>query len=140
MEKKLKFEIPGKIKGKQRPRFGGGVVYTSKDTLNYENWIKHCFLQKKANPNLTKDVPVKIYINCYFDIPKSYTKKKTLGCLDGSVRPTKKPDPDNILKIVCDALNKIAYDDDKQIIYAQIEKFYAKTEKLVVTIEYLEGI
>jgi Holliday junction resolvase RusA-like endonuclease len=54
--------------------------------------------------------------------------------LDGIVRPTKKPDFDNIGKIICDALNKIAYDDDSQIVEANIYKVYADIPRVEVTL------
>ena len=41
-------------------------------------------------------------------------------------RPTKKPDADNVIKIITDALNGIAYDDDRQIVALMFEKFYAE--------------
>jgi Holliday junction resolvase RusA-like endonuclease len=49
-----------------------------------------------------------------------------------------KPDCDNIAKIVCDALNGIAYKDDSQIFDVKISKVYGVDEKLIVKISYLE--
>ena len=46
--------------------------------------------------------------------------------ISGNVFPAKKPDADNILKIVADALNGIAYGDDKQVVTAQVQKQYAE--------------
>ena len=40
----------------------------------------------------------------------------------GALFPLKKPDLDNVMKIVCDALNGIAYKDDVQIVNAKICK------------------
>lgn len=54
--------------------------------------------------------------------------------LDHKIRPTKKPDFDNIGKVICDALNKIAYRDDSQIVDAQVRKFYSDRPRVVVTI------
>jgi len=53
---------------------------------------------------------------------------------DGIIRPTKKPDIDNICKIICDSLNKIAYHDDSQIVDCQVRKFYSERPRVVVTI------
>lgn len=38
--------------------------------------------------------------------------------------PQKKPDTDNIAKIVLDALNGLAYPDDKQVVELQVLKTY----------------
>ena len=41
---------------------------------------------------------------------------------DGTDYPMKKPDCDNVVKIVLDSLNKIAYDDDKQVVELTVLK------------------
>lgn len=48
--------------------------------------------------------------------------------------PTKKPDSDNIAKIICDSLNGIAYHDDSQIVELYICKSYSENPKVIVTI------
>lgn len=58
--------------------------------------------------------------------------------LDGQIRPTKKPDSDNILKAVADALNQVAYRDDKQIVDTQVRKFYSETPRTVISIRKAE--
>ena len=73
-------------------------------------------------------------IIAYFDIPKSTSKKKEAEMLSGEVSPTKKPDWDNIGKIISDALNKFAFKDDAQITDVRIFKKYAKTPKVIVKI------
>ena len=55
--------------------------------------------------------------------------------LAGDFSPTKKPDIDNIVKIVLDALNKMAFKDDNQITKLEVEKFYSEKEKIFVRIE-----
>ena len=54
------------------------------------------------------------------------------------IRPMKKPDFDNIGKIVCDSLNDIAYHDDAQIVDAQVRKFFSDDPRVVVTIQEAE--
>lgn len=49
--------------------------------------------------------------------------------------PDKKPDVDNIAKIICDSLNGIAYADDKQITSLHINKFYSENPCVVVQLE-----
>ena len=53
---------------------------------------------------------------------------------DGKIRPTKKPDADNIMKAVADALNGIAYKDDSQIVNVTIAKWYSDTPRVEVAI------
>jgi Holliday junction resolvase RusA-like endonuclease len=58
--------------------------------------------------------------------------------LENIIRPTKKPDADNIAKIVCDALNGIAFLDDKQIVDARITKWYSDTPRIEIIIQEIE--
>lgn len=131
---KIKFEIIGKIKGKGRPIVTKrGHAFTPKGTVNYENLVK-MYYEISKEKEYFGDKPLKVEIIAYFEIPKSYTKKKRQLIEDGKLFPTKKPDVDNIIKIVLDSLNKLAYDDDKQVIDVNLKKFYSDQEKLVVEI------
>lgn len=120
------FEIPGKPCGKARPRFTkSGHTYTPEQTASYENLVKLCFSQKFPNAEpIPKDKSVKAAITAYFPPAKS-TPKKQLRLMEcGIVMPTKKPDCDNIAKIILDALNGLAYYDDAQIVGLTVEKRY----------------
>ena len=51
------------------------------------------------------------------------------------LRPTKKPDADNVVKIICDSLNKIAYYDDAQIVDVYFHKYYSENPRTLVVID-----
>ena len=78
---------------------------------------------------------VKVTIIAYFGIPKSTSKKKEAEMLQGNISPTKKPDADNIIKIVLDAMNKFAFKDDTQVTKLEIEKKYDVTPRIYIKIE-----
>jgi Holliday junction resolvase RusA-like endonuclease len=61
-----------------------------------------------------------VTITSLFDIPASWSKKKAAT----TVFCTKKPDCDNIAKIVLDALNGIAFHDDSQVSCLTVHKHY----------------
>ncbi len=130
------FEVIGDIKGKARPRVNTytGNAYTPTNTKDYENLIKQYFKIKypRYEP-LEGRIAVKI--EAYFDIPKSTSKKDKKLIEDGILSPTKKPDIDNIVKIILDALNKMAFKDDNQITKLEVEKLYGNEEKIVVKVE-----
>ncbi len=130
------FEVPAKIVGKGRPRLNSytGVVYTPTKTKDYEELVKQYFLISNPNANML-DKRVKIEIKAYFAISKSVTKKEKEEMLNGNISPTKKPDIDNIIKIVLDALNKFVIVDDVQVTRISVEKLYALEEKIYVKIE-----
>jgi len=70
------------------------------------------------------DAMLDVKIDAYYEVPKSASKKKRQEMLSNIIRPTKKPDFDNIGKIICDSLNLIAYHDDSAIVEARVGKFY----------------
>lgn len=130
------FEVPGEIVGKARPRMNTytGKAYTPTKTKNYEYGIRQWFILKYPKFEQIEN-RVNVTIIAYFDIPKSTSKKKVQEMLDGNISPTKKPDIDNIVKIILDALNKFAFKDDTQVTKLTVEKIYAKTPKVYVKIE-----
>ena len=128
-------EIDETITGKQRPRMNTytGRAYTPTKTKNYEYLVKQTFLNKYPDFKPIEG-RVTMTIIAYFDIPKSTSKKKEAEMLCGGISPTKKPDWDNIGKIVSNALNKFAYKDDSQITDVRIFKKYSTIPKVVVKI------
>lgn len=137
----ISFTVPGEPRGKGRPRLGrSGHAYTPHDTAVYENLVKVCF--KDENPDhvpISADVPVRVEIWAYYSIPKSASKKKKMDMRMGFVQPLKKPDCDNIAKIICDALNGIAYHDDAQVFDLTVKKSYSEEPKTVVFVEVDDG-
>lgn len=119
----------GEPVAKARPRVTKFGAYTPQKTVNYENLVKLSFQGEKLTGQL------KMTVVAYFAIPKSVSKKKRKLMIEEKIRPTKKPDCDNVLKIICDALNTIAYDDDKQIVEMAIRKFYSENPRVEVEIE-----
>lgn len=111
--------VEGKIKGKARPRVFDGHAVTPQDTVNYENWVRVCYKQQS---NKKLEGPINALIIVYHKIPKSYSKTKRLDCILGILRPTKRPDIDNIAKIILDSLNGIAYGDDSQVVGLTVMK------------------
>lgn len=133
----LTFTIPGKPMGKQRPRMTRtGHVFTSQETVSYENLVKLCF--REAYPEWTPtESETVMHIWAEFPIPGSWSKKKKQAALDGRIHP-RKPDWDNIGKIISDGLNAVAYADDAQIYLCIVEKRYSETPKVNVLIEIVE--
>lgn len=129
------FEVPGKIIGKGRPRLNSytGTVYTPTRTKDYETLVEQYFLLKypRFKPFEGR---VQVEISANFEIPKSVKKADKELMLENKVNPTKKPDIDNIVKIVLDAMNGIAFKDDIQITKLQVEKLYSTSESINVKI------
>ena len=77
---------------------------------------------------------LKVEVDAYYGIPKSASQKKRRQMLGGDIRPTKKPDSDNVLKAICDSLNGIAYRDDAQVVDCIVRKLYSDAPRVEVTI------
>lgn len=129
--------IYGEPQGKGRPRFstvcGHAKTRTPDQTVIYENLVKTEY-RNQSGVRFPDDAMLDVRVMAYYTIPKSISKKKRQAMLDHKVRPTKKPDFDNIGKAICDSLNGIAYRDDAQIVDAQVRKFYSDTPRVVVII------
>lgn len=140
MKKNIReFVIAGKVQAKQRPRFTGKFVYTPKQTIEYENWVKTSYLEKyRGQPILENALKVKII--AYYEVPKSASKKKKLQMLHNEIYPTIKPDTDNIAKSILDSLNGIAFLDDKQVVKLEVEKYYGSSACAVVSIEEVDDV
>lgn len=127
----ISFEIPGKPMGKQRARtLKNGHSYTPKETVNYETLVRQIFITQHFERQLTGAIEAEI--TAYFPIPMSASKKKREQMISGEIRPTTKPDWDNIGKIICDSLNNLAYHDDAYIVECTVKKFYAEDPGVVI--------
>jgi Holliday junction resolvase RusA-like endonuclease len=128
--------IPGKPVGKGRPRMTkSGHVYTPAPTENYEAYIKALWVQEHGSEVAFPVEAVMLSVSVYMAIPQSTSKKRREAMLDGVIMPTKKPDLDNVLKIIADALNGLAYTDDKQIVGVTMVKGYSEHDSIDVAVK-----
>ena len=78
-------------------------------------------------------------IQAFYEVPKSCSKvRRTANVKRGELLPAKKPDIDNIVKAVLDALNEVAYRDDTQVVELQVRKQYSERPRLEICNERLE--
>lgn len=138
----VKFTVAGEPKGKGRPRVvsrnGFSRAYTPKDTAMYENLIRVEYELQTERHRFSDDDMLGMFITAYYPIPKSASKKKHEAMNDGKIRPTKKPDADNLIKCFADALNNIAYKDDSQLVTVCCKKFYSDEPRTEVSIRNID--
>ena len=138
----IQITLPGEPIGKGRPRvrvvqYGGKrafpQIYSPKETVAYEKALATmAVLAMRGREPLAGQVY--LIVTAYFGIPKSWSEKKAQMAMDGLVRPTVKPDWDNVAKVCCDSLNKIVWNDDAQIIAASVVKLYSNTPRVEIQI------
>ena len=130
------------IQGKGRPRFAsrGGYVtaYTPEKTRAYETTVLSAY--KEAGGGLI-DGPVAVRLTAWQALPQRATKAQRAAAERGEIYPIRKPDLDNIIKIVLDALNGAAYADDTQVVQIDARKLYTPGEsRIAVHVGRLEEI
>ena len=134
---KLMFEIPGSPIGQGRPKFstinGHAKAYDPEKSRNYKAYVRMLATQAMKETGFERiDGPCAVLINAFFEVPKSKSKRFREAALKGTERPTKKPDADNIVKAIQDALNGLVYKDDAYIVHLACQKFYSDNPRVEV--------
>ncbi len=134
---RVEFTVLGDPQSKQRPRFArmGNFVrsYTPDETVKYETLVRLSY-QQAGHGKLSG--AIRAIIKAYFSIPKSVSKKRHGLMAENKILPiTASKDADNICKIVLDSLNKIAFDDDRQVVEIHAYKLYTENPRVEVTLE-----
>lgn len=140
------FKVDEEPVAKARPREvryrkdGWKGTYTPKKTRDYEEKVKFAFMSQTCEkmPVYPKGVPLMVEATFAKSVPKSYTKKKREACLNGDMLPTSKPDIDNYLKAMLDAINGLAFEDDSQIVMTMAEKIYAEQPYVEIKIRAMD--
>lgn len=131
----LMFEVPGEPRGKGRPRFSGGHVHTDSETRAYEKKIAAYYRKAHGAFRFPEKATVTVEVTAHYPIPKSATRAATAGMEAGKILPTRKPDIDNVIKAVLDALNGVAYKDDSRVVAVYGKKAYSHDPKLVIELK-----
>lgn len=134
----IKFTIPGEPVAKARPGSNAwGGRYLPPKTDAFQNLVKLAFAA--ANPGWipVKPYPIEISIDAYYQIPESWPKKKKAQAADNMVYKISRPDLDNVIKSVLDGLNKVCWDDDRQVISISAWKGFSEIPRTEVEINVI---
>lgn len=139
-----KLVINQKPRGQGRPRFTSKPfprAYESATDKKYKKLVVDTFKKEysKGNVIILDDdkKPLEVLIVAYVPIPSRLTKaqRKLVDC--GEIQPSKKPDADNIAKIVIDALTGVAWKADDSLINSlYVSKKFATDDNPRVEIFY----
>lgn len=130
--------VAGKPRGKDRPRFHrkSGRVFTTKETIEAEQGIVDAWVAA-GSPSMD-DEPIAISVQIHLTRPASHYKTSGDLSAEGRRNPMpmkQKPDVDNCLKLVMDALNKNAYVDDVRIVQATVTRVWSDQQGVLIRIE-----
>jgi Holliday junction resolvase RusA-like endonuclease len=136
----ISLQGPPQGKGRARSFVRGGRIghYTPQKTRSYEALIFGAAIDAMGNrPPL--DEPVMIDMRAIYPVPASWSERKRQKALIGEIRPTIKPDIDNVAKAWSDALNGVVYRDDSLICRMSLEKHYGSQPLVSVTVKAVQA-
>jgi len=125
VERVFLVQLKMKAVPKQRPRTrrDSSVQFTPAATRKFEKMVK----TKASTLNFTPyTCPVMVNVAIIEPVPQSFSKVKTEAALAGYITP-QVGDTDNKFKAITDALNGVAYIDDKQVSSFHVHRRYGRT-------------
>lgn len=149
MDEVVRFEIPGPPRPTQRAKSRAVVskktgrafaqVYTPSETRNEMAVVRQMGADRMGNQPPWDEAAIDFRAMFYFAVPLSFSKRRREDALAGRLLPTKKPDVDNLVKLVTDALKGIVWRDDAQITEMHIWKRYSDRPRTVVEIRAVQA-
>ncbi|MCU9614113.1 RusA family crossover junction endodeoxyribonuclease [Caldibacillus lycopersici] len=133
----IKFTVYGEAVAQGRPRattVNGQVrMYDPKKSSDFKKYVKLVASQHK--PKEVLKGPISMKVDIYKPSLKSFSKKKILAAEQGELRPTTKPDVDNYVKGIKDALKSVIWKDDSQVVELHISKWYSENPRIEIEIQ-----
>ncbi|PGZ02267.1 RusA family crossover junction endodeoxyribonuclease [Bacillus thuringiensis] len=137
----IQFTIMTEPVAQGRPRastvHGKVRMYDPKKSRDFKRYVSA--IAAKFAPASLLEGPLQLEVKVYKPSLKSFSKKKTLAAEEGLLRPTTKPDVDNYVKGVKDALNKVIWHDDSQVVDLKVSKWYSEKPRIEVFIKEIKG-
>lgn len=137
----ITFTVPGEPVAKARARItisgGRAHAYTPAKTAAYEQLVAVYAAAAMKNAPLLEH-PVRLHLGIYCKVPGTWSKKRRADALAGIERPAKKPDLDNVVKILADGMNGIVWVDDAQVVELVCSKHYALEPCVSVSVTSVE--
>ena len=131
--------LAGEATGKGRPRSTRtGRIYTPQRTVRAEARLAYAAQQAMAGRLPFADA-VQVEVEIAVAVPASWSKRRRAEALAGRIKPVTKPDVDNAVKLICDALNRVVFDDDRQVVEVVAAKHYASAGAMRITVEPIDA-
>lgn len=135
----IQFTVYGEPVAQGRPKFStiGGFprAYDPKKSRDFKDYVR--LAATEHAPAALLEGPLGIAVTAFRSTPKSFSKKKAVAAELGEILPVSKPDADNYLKGVKDALKGVIWKDDSQVVDAFVRKRYSARPRIEVMIKEL---
>lgn len=113
-------------------------MYTPRRTSDYEKLVRLAFYDQVGwGDRPPHEGPVSLTVRAFFPMPKARPKWWKKAAEDFAPLHISRPDVDNVLKIIADALNGVLWKDDRQINAAKVEKYYSRESRCVVMVDLM---
>jgi Holliday junction resolvase RusA-like endonuclease len=126
----------GEPKAQARHRISQLANHMYDPSMGLKEWLVSQIIHQLPKNFKLVDSEIFMSLKFYRSIPKSTPKNKKILMEAGILLPSKKPDLDNYIKLVQDALNKVLYVDDSQIVLLNSEKFYSSKPRVEITLTF----
>jgi Holliday junction resolvase RusA-like endonuclease len=136
----IQFTVYGEPVAQGRPRFstqrGFTKAYDPAKSKDFKHYVKLVALEHRPQQLLSG--PIMMDVKIYKSTLKSFSKNKTALAEEGEIRPVTKPDVDNYVKGVKDALKSVIWKDDSQVVDLHISKWYSENPRIEIKIKELK--
>ena len=114
------------------------MTYDPEKSRLYKSLVRDA--AAKVMPEVPLDIALHLYVIVYRSIPGSWSDKKQKAAQDGEIRPSKRPDLDNYIKAIMDALTGVIWRDDSQVTSMYAAKCYDVRPRIEVVISECAGM
>ncbi|ELK47205.1 RusA family crossover junction endodeoxyribonuclease [Halobacillus sp. BAB-2008] len=133
----IQFTVLGEPVAQGRPRAGKSkngktVLYDPPKSKGFKQYVG--LVASQHAPSELLEGPLSVKVKVYKPSLKSSSKKRTAEAEAGLFRPVTKPDVDNYVKGIKDALNKVIWNDDSQVVELTVSKWYSAKPRVEVQI------
>lgn len=137
----ISFTVFGEPVAQGRPRFsnhsGFTRAYDPKKSKDFKQYVK--LVAAEHRPPALLEGPLLLEVKVFKPTLKSFSKKKAAAAESGVLRPVTKPDVDNYVKGIKDALKQIIWNDDSQVVDLHVSKWYSQTPRIEVTVSEVKA-
>ncbi len=133
MPRTVTIEVEGPPVAKARARVTRRGAYTPARTREYEGQVALA-ARLAMGGHAPFNGPLFTMVEVHLPVPRSWSKKKQAAALAGDLRPTSRPDLDNVVKAALDGCAGVVFFNDSQVIECAAVKSYRHTPKLVITV------
>lgn len=151
MPQQIAFTVPGVPQGKGRAKSSSRIGrdaktgatrvmtrhYTPDKTVAYESLVKLVAAQAMAGREAYTG-PIRIDLEIVMPIPQSWSRTRQSRALAGLIRPTVKPDADNVEKAIKDGCNGVVFRDDCQAVEGFKRKVYGLVPRVDAVLTVLD--